>query len=151
MNTSFYDESLKPNKELVISALNDPNYTWRTSQGVSQTTGLSLSEVQKIISELQQDGRVIKSSIPDIRGRPLYKANPTRILIEQLSQTRPDDIQQKIGVLADFLTPHHELALRQTKLSFVATLIAAAIGFVFLLCAFAFYSLSIRRALQLLA
>ena len=138
MSSSFYDKTPKTNVELVISALNDPNYTWRTSQGVSQATSLPLSEVQKIISELQQDGRVMKSSIPDIRGRPLYKANPTRILIKQLSETKPDDIQQKIGVLADFLTPHHEFALRQTKLSFVATLIAAAVGFVFLLCAIAF-------------
>jgi predicted transcriptional regulator len=135
MNISSHNEPSKDNR--VITALEDPNYTWRTSQGVSQAINLSLSEVQGIISKLEQDGLVIQSRIPDIRGRPLYKVNPTRILIKQLSETPSDDIQQKIGALADRFTPQKEDALLQERQSFKATLIAATFGFIFLLCSIA--------------
>lgn len=49
MGISFHNESSKDNR--VITALKDPNYTWRTSQGVSQATNLPLSEVQGIINK----------------------------------------------------------------------------------------------------
>jgi DNA-binding MarR family transcriptional regulator len=71
MGISFHNESSKDNR--VITALKDPNYTWRTSQGVSQATNLPLSEVQGIINKLEQDGLVIKSRIPDIRRQPYTK------------------------------------------------------------------------------
>ncbi len=57
---------------MVISALENPNSDWRTIQGVSEETHLSPEEMEEIIRELELSGLVIKSSISDKQGRPLY-------------------------------------------------------------------------------
>lgn len=54
---------------LVLKALEDPNWDWRTVEGVAQSTGLPEDRVQKI---LESSARVIRSTVPDDRGRSLY-------------------------------------------------------------------------------
>ena len=54
---------------LVIKALEDPNWDWRTVEGVAESTGLSEERVQEV---LESSAAVIRSSVPDERGRPLY-------------------------------------------------------------------------------
>jgi hypothetical protein len=55
---------------LVIRALEDPRYEWRTIDGVSEQTGIPAPKVQEMLENLQQ--YVVRSSIPDESGRNLY-------------------------------------------------------------------------------
>lgn len=57
-------------KERVLTALANPNYSWRTCEGVSGETGLDSAQVLRIIEEMPD--LVIKSRISDAQGRPLY-------------------------------------------------------------------------------
>ncbi len=57
-------------RNIVVSALEDPNYEWRTVEGVVEQTGLSASNVRQVLEEL--NGEIIRSSIPDESGRNLY-------------------------------------------------------------------------------
>lgn len=62
---------IDPNhRNIVIRALEDPNYEWRTAEGVAEQTGLPLASVRQILGEL--NGEIIRSSIPDESGRNLY-------------------------------------------------------------------------------
>jgi hypothetical protein len=54
----------------VIRALENEDYDWRTLDGLSNETGLTPSEVQEVLYNLQ--GAVIQSSIPDKQGRALF-------------------------------------------------------------------------------
>lgn len=54
---------------LVLKALEDPNWDWRTVEGVAHSTGLPEERVQEVITK---SAAVIRSSVPDERGRPLY-------------------------------------------------------------------------------
>jgi hypothetical protein len=57
-------------RNIVVSALEDPNYEWRTVEGVAEQTGLSVPNVRQVLEEL--NGEIIRSSIPDESGRNLY-------------------------------------------------------------------------------
>jgi len=57
-------------KERVLAALANPNYSWRTCEGVSGETGLDPTRVLQIIEEMPE--LVIRSRIPDAKGRALY-------------------------------------------------------------------------------
>jgi hypothetical protein len=57
-------------RNIVVSALEDPHYEWRTVEGVAEQTGLSASNVRQVLEEL--NGEIIRSSIPDESGRNLY-------------------------------------------------------------------------------
>ena len=55
---------------MVIGALENPDYDWRTIDGIVNDTKLSPDKVLQIIKLLESE--VIRSSIPDEKGRPLY-------------------------------------------------------------------------------
>ena len=57
-------------RNIVVGALEDPNYEWRTVEGVAEQTGVPASSVRQILEEL--NGEIIRSSIPDESGRSLY-------------------------------------------------------------------------------
>ena len=57
-------------KERVLAALANPNYSWRTCEGVSRETALDPARVLQLIEEMSE--LVIKSRIPDAQGRALY-------------------------------------------------------------------------------
>jgi hypothetical protein len=57
-------------RNIVVRALEDPNYEWRTVEGVVEQTGLPAPSVRRILEEL--NGEIIRSSIPDESGRNLY-------------------------------------------------------------------------------
>jgi len=66
-------ESANPNpdrRNIVVQALEDPNYEWRTVEGVAEQTGLAEANVRETLEEL--NGEIIRSSIPDESGRNLY-------------------------------------------------------------------------------
>jgi hypothetical protein len=56
--------------EMVIAALENPDYDWRTIEGIVNDTKLSPERVLHIIKTLESE--LIRSSIPDEKGRPLY-------------------------------------------------------------------------------
>jgi hypothetical protein len=66
-------ENANPNldrRNIVVQALEDPNYEWRTVEGVAEQTGLPEANVRETLEEL--NGEIIRSSIPDESGRHLY-------------------------------------------------------------------------------
>jgi len=157
MSTNFNHKPANEAEEArinqVIMALENPNYDWRTIEGVSKETHLSLKEVQEILRKLGR--QVIQSSIPDKRGRPLYTTrehyqrrklgNPEVVAnrtinraINQLSEVQPEDILKIAGVEIQSLKGYYDLALGQAKQSFRWALIAAGVGLIFFLGAIAF-------------
>ncbi len=54
----------------VLEALSNPEYEWRTIDGVSRETGLDSAEVSSIVQDLPT--LVLRSRIPDNKGRDLY-------------------------------------------------------------------------------
>ena len=57
-------------KQLVVGALEDSRYDWRSLDGVAQQTGLTLDEIRHAIDGLQDE--IVRSSVPDEKGRELY-------------------------------------------------------------------------------
>jgi hypothetical protein len=57
-------------RNIVVRALEDPNYEWRTVEGVAEQTGLAAANVRQMLEEL--NGEIIRSSVPDESGRSLY-------------------------------------------------------------------------------
>ena len=57
-------------RERVLAALANPRYSWRTVEGVSRDTGLDPGRVLQLIEDMPD--LVIRSRIPDARGRVLY-------------------------------------------------------------------------------
>ena len=56
--------------QLVISALEDSRYEWRSMEGISEQTGLPQAQVGRIIEEMEDE--IVRSSVPDEKGRSLY-------------------------------------------------------------------------------
>ena len=54
---------------LVLKALEDPDWDWRTVEGVAHSTGLPQQRVREV---LESSAAVIRSSVHDKSGRPLY-------------------------------------------------------------------------------
>jgi hypothetical protein len=57
-------------EQAVKTALENPNYRWRTVEGVANETGLSAETVEAVIRKNQET--VFKSSIPSNKGEALY-------------------------------------------------------------------------------
>lgn len=57
-------------RQLVISELEDPQYEWRTIEGIANKTDLPAAQVRRIIEEMED--LIVRSSIPDDKGRSLY-------------------------------------------------------------------------------
>lgn len=56
------------NVELVISALENPKFDWRTIRGIARETGLSEDQVEDTLSDMPNI--VVRSS--DENGKPLF-------------------------------------------------------------------------------
>ena len=64
-------ESLAPElKAVVVRALEDPRYEWRTIDGLAEQTGLPEANLRQALEEL--NGEIIRSSALDESGRALY-------------------------------------------------------------------------------
>ncbi len=59
-----------PEERKVFSALADPNWDFRTVEGLSKSTGLSYSEIENIIAKYKD--LVRQSPVPDKKGRNIY-------------------------------------------------------------------------------
>jgi len=57
-------------RDVVIEALEDQRYEWRTIDGLAEQTGLPSGEIQETLESLKED--VVRSSVPDEQGRSLY-------------------------------------------------------------------------------
>jgi hypothetical protein len=57
-------------QRLIIGALEDPRYEWRTIDGIANQIGVPAAQVQDSLESLKQV--VVRSSIPDEMGRSLY-------------------------------------------------------------------------------
>jgi hypothetical protein len=58
------------NVQLVLKALENPKYKWRTIGGVSQETGLSADQVLEVLGS--PSDKIVKSSIPSPEGKSLF-------------------------------------------------------------------------------
>jgi biotin operon repressor len=56
--------------QLVTKALEDSRYEWRSIEGISEQTGLSQDQVRHIIEKMEDE--IVRSSVPDEKGRSLY-------------------------------------------------------------------------------
>jgi hypothetical protein len=63
---SFTEQEL----DAVISALENPNYKWRTVRGIGKESGLSPETVLEILSKRKDI--IVQSSIPSMDGEDLY-------------------------------------------------------------------------------
>lgn len=65
------DEELRASLDaaLVHQALEDPAWDWRTVPGVAKSTGLPPERIEDVLSS---SNAVIRSTIPDERGRALF-------------------------------------------------------------------------------
>jgi len=54
----------------VLTALENPEYNWRTVEGVSNETGLGQDEVAHILSSLSD--QIVQSSVPNKKGQALF-------------------------------------------------------------------------------
>jgi predicted transcriptional regulator len=57
---------------ILISALEDERYRWRTVEALSLELGLPESQIRRLINDLIRQGVVVTSSIPSPDGRPLF-------------------------------------------------------------------------------
>jgi anti-sigma B factor antagonist len=57
-------------EDLIMNALDNENYDWRTIEGIATECNLTQRHVEEILEKLQDE--VIRSSVPDAKGRQLY-------------------------------------------------------------------------------
>lgn len=57
-------------RDLVIKALEDERYEWRTVEGVAEQTGIPAAIVQAVLKNSETD--IVRSTISDELGRALY-------------------------------------------------------------------------------
>ena len=67
-----------PKWERVYEALSDPQWDFRTVEGIARTTGLSGEEVAGVLD--RHKGEIRRSMVPDRQGRTLYtlKSRPKK-------------------------------------------------------------------------
>lgn len=56
----------------VVRALENPQYDWRTIDGISEETGIDPHQVDLILTFLPNVVDVVESSVPDKKGRRLF-------------------------------------------------------------------------------
>lgn len=56
-------------KNLVMGALENSDYKWRTARGIAKETGIPIQKVQKF---LEESPAILRSKKPNSAGRPLY-------------------------------------------------------------------------------
>jgi len=64
--------ALDENGQMVVRALENPEYDWRTVDGISKETGLAPPLVVTILTFLPNVVDVVQSSVPDKQGRLLF-------------------------------------------------------------------------------
>ena len=57
-------------EQLILEALADRRYKWRTSQGVAAQVGVSENDVIQVIAN--NSDKIAQSSIPSTQGAPLF-------------------------------------------------------------------------------
>ena len=72
------EEAHQQERELVLHALADPSWDFRSVDGLARATGLSLERVRLAVSELERLGRVRRPLVPDPQGRELWTLSTRR-------------------------------------------------------------------------
>ena len=79
----------------ILTALENPEYNWRTVEGISNETGLGQSEVAEILSSLSD--QIVQSSLPNKKGQVLFTTRRqyyrSRSLAERLLSVFSDRIK----------------------------------------------------------
>jgi len=70
MSPAWEERIADPMERNVFQALSDPAWDFRTVDGISKSTGISKSEVSRILQKYPE--LVRKSPVPDHEGRDLY-------------------------------------------------------------------------------
>jgi hypothetical protein len=83
-------KNLTDRKQLVIRALADPRWDFRTIDGIAADTGLSEDEVAAILTSLGDEVR--RSEVPDKKGRALFTL-----------RSRPVTAMERLAKLRNFL------------------------------------------------
>lgn len=58
--------------EVLVKALEDKRFRWRTLSGLAGQSGLAQEEVTRILTDLRQAGVVIRSEVPAATGEELF-------------------------------------------------------------------------------
>ena len=58
--------------ERVLAALENPEYDWRTVEGISTETGLDQAQVAQILSLPLLSDQIVQSSVPNKKGQALF-------------------------------------------------------------------------------
>ena len=61
---------MRNTREQVIKALENPDFQWRTLDGISRETGLSQIEILQVFQEIE--GQLLRSAEPDKHGKTVY-------------------------------------------------------------------------------
>jgi hypothetical protein len=83
--------------QVVVRALENPKWDWRTVDGISEETGIDRNKVAIILTFLPNLVDVVQSSLPDKLGRALYTTrkhyNSRRNLANRILSTFSDRIR----------------------------------------------------------
>jgi hypothetical protein len=92
MSTTWSEVINNPDERKVFESLADPNWDYRTINGIQRSSGLPMERIRDILHKYE--GKYIrKSSIPDAQGRELYTL-----------QTERTDVQEILRQLRTFLS-----------------------------------------------
>jgi len=82
--------------ELVLEALSNPKYEWRTVEGIAREKSLPPGDVIYAL-EVDLDDTVIRASFPDDRGRRLYmkrsRYTQRRSLLNRVLSVLSDEVR----------------------------------------------------------
>jgi hypothetical protein len=75
-------------KTLVMKALDNPKYTWRTVRGIAEETGLDARAVENVIAA--SEGAIVQSKLPSRDGEALFtpRSKLGALVIEALENPR---------------------------------------------------------------
>ena len=86
-----FEDIGKIRENLVLQALSNPSWDFRTVAGIAKEAGLSERDVEKVLGENPRLFR--RSAVPDPLGRPIYTL-----------QAKPVGSRERIAILRMFLT-----------------------------------------------
>jgi predicted transcriptional regulator len=72
MSKSWKDLIKDSNERKVFEALADPNWDFRTINGLTKSSGLSKSDVESVIASYMKVGLIRESPLKDKSGRRIY-------------------------------------------------------------------------------
>jgi TRADD-N domain-containing protein len=113
---------------------------YRTVSGLATDTGLTVDEVDRVLADHPE--LFMRSRVPDNRGNTLFRlrgsAGADSPAIESVAAADPSNVQEVAASQLAISNDYYENVLRQARLSFLAAIVAGAVGLAFFLAAVGF-------------